>query len=164
MTNVELDLLTDIDQHLFIKEEIKGGVAMISHQYARANAPCMENYDASKRNNYIMYLDANNLYGWAMPQPLFTSNFKWLTDEEMEELDVMMVPDDSPRGDILECNLGKYLYIFVYFIKCNVSFLHISDYPCDFTSVMFLSYVFQSTLMNFMTYIKITRLHLNASR
>ena len=123
----------------------------------------MENYDASKRNSYIMYLDANCLYRWAMSQPLPTSNFKWLTDEEMEELDVMMVPDDSPRGYILEYDLGKYHYIHVYFIKCNVSFLHISDYPRDFTSVMFLSYVFQSTLMNFMTYIKITRLHLNTS-
>ena len=80
-----------------------------------------------------MYLDANNLYRWAMSQPLPTSNFKWLTDEEMEELDVMMVPDDSPRGYILECDLGKYLYIHAYFIKCNVSFLYISGYPRDFT-------------------------------
>ena len=83
-----------------------------------------------------MYLDANNLYGSAMSQPLPTSNFKWLTDEEMEELDVMMGPDDSSRGYILECDLGKYyfnyLYIYVYFIKCNISFLYFSEYPRDF--------------------------------
>ena len=106
---------------------------MISHRYARANARDMENYDASKRNSYIMYLDTNNLYGWAMSQPLPTSNFKWLTDEEREELDVKMIPEDSPRGYILECDLGKYyfcyLYIWVYFIKCNVSFRCISEYP-----------------------------------
>ena len=95
MTDVELDLLTDIDQHLFIEEGIRGGVAMISHQYAQANAPGMENYDASKHNSYIMYLDANNLYGWAMSQPLPTYNFKWLTDEEMKDIDVIMIPDDS---------------------------------------------------------------------
>ena len=89
MADLELDLLTDIDQHLFIEEEIRGGVAMISHRYARANAPGMENYEAS---------NANNLYGWAMSQPLPTSNFKWLIDKEMEELDVMMVPDDSSRN------------------------------------------------------------------
>ena len=70
MTDVELDLLTDIDQHLFIEEEIREGVAMISYRYTRTNAPGMENYDASKRNSYIMYLDASNLYGWAMSQPL----------------------------------------------------------------------------------------------
>ena len=60
MTDVELDLYTDIDQHLFIKEGIRGGVAVISHQYAQANAPGMENNNASKCNSDIMYLDANN--------------------------------------------------------------------------------------------------------
>ena len=98
ITDVELDLLTDIDQHLFIQEGVRGGVAMISHRYARANAPGMENYDASKPNSYIRCLDAKNLYGWAMSQLLPTSNFKWLTDEEMEELDMMMVSDDSSGG------------------------------------------------------------------
>ena len=80
MMGVEVDLLTDIDQNLFIEEGIRGGVAIISHQYTRANASGMKNYDASKRNSYIMYLDVNNLYGWAMSQPLPTSNFKWLAD------------------------------------------------------------------------------------
>ena len=107
MRNVELDLLTDIDQHLFIEEEIRRGMAMISHQYARANAPGMKNFDASKRNSYIMYLDTNNLHGWVISQPLPTSNFKWLKDEEMEELDVKMIPDNSSRGYILEFDLGK---------------------------------------------------------
>ena len=67
-----------------------------------------------------------------MSQPLPTSNFKWLTDKEMEELDVMMVPDGSPKEYILECVLGNYLYIHVYFIKCNVSFLYILEYTRDF--------------------------------
>ena len=151
MTDVELDLLTDIDQHLFIEEGIRGRVAIVSHRYAQANAPDMENYSATKRDSYIMYLDANKLYGCAMSQPLSTSNFKWLTDEEMEELDLMIIPDDSSRGYILECHLSKYylyyLYIYIYFIKCNVSFLYISEYP-----------------LNFIIYTKITRLHLNVSR
>ena len=129
MTDVELDILTDIDQHLFIEEGIREGVAMISHRYIRASAPGMENYNASICNSYIMYLDANSLYRWVMSQPLPTFNFKWLTDEEMEELDVIMIPDDSPRGYILESDLGKYyfyyLYIHVYFIKCNLSFPYI---------------------------------------
>ena len=65
MTDVELDLLTDINQHLFIKEDFKEGVAMTSHQYAQANAPVIKDFDASERNIYIMYLHVNNLYGWA---------------------------------------------------------------------------------------------------
>ena len=95
MTDVELDHFTDIDQHLFIKEGISGGVAMISHQYAWDNAPDIKNYDTRKRNSYIIYLDAKNLYGCAMSQPLLTSNFEWLTDKKMGELDVMKVSDDS---------------------------------------------------------------------
>ena len=137
MTDMELYLVTDIDQHLFIEERIRRGVAMISHQYARVNAPGMENFDASKRNSYIMHLEANNLYGSAMSQLLPTSNFKWLREGEMEDLDVMMIPDDSSRGYVLECNLGRYYfyyhYIHVYFIKCNASLLYISEYPRGFT-------------------------------
>ena len=68
-----------------------------------------------------------------MSQPLPTSNLKWLTDKEREELDVMMLSDDNSRRYNLGRNLGKfyfcYIYIYVYFIKCNVSFLCISEYP-----------------------------------
>ena len=64
------------------------------------------------------------------------SSFKWLIDKEMEELNMMMIPDVSSRGYILECDLGKYyfyyLYIHVYFKKCSVSFLCILEYPRDF--------------------------------
>ena len=56
MTDMELDFLTHIDQHLLIEEGIMGGGAMISHQYAWTNTtPGMENYDASKGNSYTMY-------------------------------------------------------------------------------------------------------------
>ena len=101
MTDVEFDLLTDIEQDLFIEEWIKRGSAMISHWYARANVPGIKKYDSRKRSSYITLLDANYLYGLVMSQPLPTSNFKCLTDKEMEELDVIMVPDDSWRGYIL---------------------------------------------------------------
>ena len=139
--DLELDLLTDIYQYLFNEEGIRGEVAMISNQYALAKAHGMENYDVSKRNNYIMYLDANNLYGWVMSLSLPTSNFKWFTEEEMKNFDVMMKPDDSPRVCILECDLGKYyfccLYIYVYFITCKVSLLCILEYPRDFMKCNF---------------------------
>ena len=55
-----------------------------------------------------MYLDANNLYGWAMSQHLPAP--KWLTDKRMKDIDVMMVPDNSSTVYILECDLGKYYF------------------------------------------------------
>ncbi|GBN47956.1 hypothetical protein AVEN_10328-1 [Araneus ventricosus] len=61
MTDVKLDLFTDINMHLFIEKGIRGGVSMISHRHSEANHPQCPNYDSSKANKYITYLDENNL-------------------------------------------------------------------------------------------------------
>eukprot|EP01052_Picozoa_sp_SAG31_P025168 SAG31_NODE_2192_length_6226_cov_6.328219_6_plen_118_part_00 len=76
-TGVRLDLLTDYDMHLFVEKGLRGGISMISHRYAQANNPYAPNHDESEPNSYISYLDANNLYGWAMKQPLPISDFEW---------------------------------------------------------------------------------------
>ena len=110
MTGVEMDLLTDMDMHLFIEEGIRGGVSMISHRYAKANVPELDDYDPTKPNEYLMYLDANNLYGWAMSQALPTSDFKW--EENVDNFDVSAVPADNHRGYILEVDLGKTIIQF----------------------------------------------------
>ncbi|XP_061187991.1 uncharacterized protein LOC133196056 [Saccostrea echinata] len=84
MTGVELELLTDPDMHLFVEKGLRGGIAMISKRYAKANIPYLNDYDPHQPSNYLMYLDANNLYGWAMSQPLPTHDFCWLTSDEIE--------------------------------------------------------------------------------
>jgi hypothetical protein len=53
----------------------------------------------------VMYFDANNLYGWAMSQPLPTGEFDWLTDQEIAELDITDVADDNEQGYVLEVDL-----------------------------------------------------------
>ena len=68
-TRVELELLTDLDMHLFIKRGMRGGISMVSRRYAKVNNPMVEGYNPEKPTNYITYLDANNLYGWAMSLP-----------------------------------------------------------------------------------------------
>ena len=83
MTGVELELLTDPDMVLLVERGIRGGVAMISHRYAKANNKYMgDAYDSSKPSKYITYLDANNLYGWAMSHPLPVGNFAWMKNLE----------------------------------------------------------------------------------
>ena len=78
MTGINLELITDIDQQLFIEKGMRGGISYISHRHAKANNPYMKFYNPEDDTTYIMYLDANNLYGWAMIQPLPYGGFKWV--------------------------------------------------------------------------------------
>ncbi|WP_411025541.1 hypothetical protein, partial [Salmonella sp. s55004] len=76
-TGIALELITDYDMHLFIEKGLRGGISMVSKRYAKANNPGV-GYDPDKPQTHILYLDANNLYGWAMSQPLPTGNFEWV--------------------------------------------------------------------------------------
>ena len=67
-TEVELELLADIDMLLMVEEGIRGGICHAIHRYAKANNKYMNNYDKKTTSSYVMYLDANKFYGWEMSQ------------------------------------------------------------------------------------------------
>ena len=79
MTKIELELLYDQDMLLMVEKGIRGGVSMISTRYGKANNKYMEEYNPELPSKYIPYLDANNLYGWAMSRKLPTHGFRWMT-------------------------------------------------------------------------------------
>ena len=83
-TGVELELLSDPDMLLMFEKGIRGGISMISNRHGKANNSYMgDEYDDKRATKYITYLDANNLYGWAMCKPLATHGFKWMDDDEL---------------------------------------------------------------------------------
>ena len=85
VTGVNLELLSDIDMLLIVEKGIKGGVSMISKRYGKANNKYMGGkFNSNELSKYIQYLDANNLYGWAMSKPLPTHGFKWMKTSELE--------------------------------------------------------------------------------
>ena len=86
ITTVELELLSDPDMWLMIESGIRGGIATMSHRQAIADNEYMgTEFDSAEETKFISYLDANNLYGWAMSKQLPTSGFYWMTDNELED-------------------------------------------------------------------------------
>ena len=79
---------------------MQGGISMVSKRYAKANNPLVPDYDPSKPKKYIMYLDANNLYGWAMSKALPKRDFKWKRVMPNEE--EIMKKENAKNGCILE--------------------------------------------------------------
>ena len=105
MTNIKLELMTDINMFQFIESAMRGGISYISHRYGRANNKYMKEYDEKAPSKYIMYLDANNLYGWAMSQYLPTGGFKWMTDKQINKINLAKYNENSEKGLILEVDL-----------------------------------------------------------
>ena len=106
ITGVSLELLTDSDMLLMIEKGIRGGISIISNRYGEANNKYMKDYDKTKLSKFLMYLDANNLYGWAMTQKLPVHSFKWMSNKEIENIfnnQIVQVWEKTPC--ILEVDL-----------------------------------------------------------
>ena len=110
-TKVELDLIEEKDMYLMVESGIRSGISTISNRYSRANNPLVEGYDPQKPTTFITYLVANNLYGASQSEPLPVGDFRFLTPEEICQLDfeknIHSTPEDSPTGYIIKCDL-KY--------------------------------------------------------
>ena len=104
-TGQELQLLHDHDMLMMFERGIRGGITHIAKRYAEANNRYMDHYDPNKPSTYIQYLDANNLYGCAMSQPLPTHGFKWLKDLTVDSVINLLERRKTNKGYIFEVDL-----------------------------------------------------------
>ena len=94
---------------LMIEEGIRDGICQAIHKYAKANNKYMKNYVKRIISSYLMYLDANNLYGWAMSQKLSLNGFKWIKRlSKFDELFIKNCDENSGKGYILDVDI-EYL-------------------------------------------------------
>lgn len=75
---------------------------LVSNRFKQANNPYLDGFVNNKPISYLCYEDANNLYGWAMSNHLPCSDFRWLTEDEIAQLDIHTVEEDNDIGYILE--------------------------------------------------------------
>ena len=118
---VELELLTNENMFLIYEKGIRGSICNKVHSYAEANNKYMKNYDKNKESSFLMYVDANNLYGWAMSKKLPVEKFKWVGDLSMFTEDFIENYDE-------ESDVGYLLVVDIEYPK-KLRMLH-SDLPC----------------------------------
>ena len=106
-TGQELQLLHDYDMLMMFERGIRSGISHISKRYAEANNKYMKDYNPDEESSYIQYLDANNLYGWAMSQQLPTHGFKWMRNLTKESLMEILEKANHSMS-----NRGRKGYIF----------------------------------------------------
>ena len=90
---------------LVIESAIRGGISVISHRNVKANNPLVPNYDPNTPHTFINYLDQNNLYGNSMSQILPTSEFLFLSDDDVKSFYFDATTKSNDYGYILEINL-----------------------------------------------------------
>ncbi|GFS43927.1 uncharacterized protein NPIL_678191 [Nephila pilipes] len=103
-SKVAIELFTDYDALLFVENCVRGGISQCCNRYAIANNKYMPNFNPNDAIKYLMHLDANNLYGYAMSKYLLLKDFVW-SDNNLTEQDILNLSDESDVGYILEVDL-----------------------------------------------------------
>ena len=84
MKKVELEPIPDADMCLFFEKGMRSRVSYISERYSKTNNKYLKSYDPKQESKHIIYLYANNLYGYMISKFLPTSGFKWIDPREFE--------------------------------------------------------------------------------
>ena len=99
-TGVKLELLTDYDMILMTEKGIMAGICQATYRYAKENNKYLKNYNKNIETSYTEYLDANNLYGWAMSQKLPVNDFNRIKKEELSIFNKDFIKNYDENGNI----------------------------------------------------------------
>ena len=103
-TKIRLELLLDPDMLLMFERGIGGGITQSVHRWSKASNPYMgSEYRPCEPTRYLQYLDANNLYGWPMSQPLPTRGFRWV---DIHPNEISELANYSEKGYLLEVDVA----------------------------------------------------------
>ena len=111
-SKVRLELISDIDIYNWITASIRGGFSGILHREAVGNNKYINTYDENLPDSYIMLFDVCNLYGYTMSsKPMPIDGFRWLTQNEIDELDIMALDPKGAVGYMIEVDLSYPNYL-----------------------------------------------------
>ena len=97
---------------LMVENGIRGGICQATHRYAKGNNNYMDSYDKNIESSYLMYLDANKLYGWVMSQRLPVNRFKWV--EKLSKFNGRFIKsynENSDKGYFIEVDAEYLKYL-----------------------------------------------------
>ena len=115
MIKKDLELLTDIDMLLMVEKGTRGGICQAIHRYSKANNKYMKNCNKDIISSCLMYLDANNLYGWAMSPKLPINGFKWVEKSRLSRFNEMFIKnydENSDKGYFFEVDIDYPTKLF----------------------------------------------------
>lgn len=106
-TGVTIELISDVDQLMFVENNIRGGLSFIAERHAERGANPRGFTD-------LIYIDANNLYGKAQRERQPIGDYRWMSEEDISKMDWTATTSDSSRGYIVEVDLHypKHLHEF----------------------------------------------------
>ena len=88
--------------YIFFEKGARDGVSYISNRYGETNKTYLKSYNPKQESKHIIYIDANNLYGYAMSKFLPTSGFKWI---DPKEFNLNKYNSNNSKGCVLQVEL-----------------------------------------------------------
>ena len=110
MIKVKAELISDVDTYFFFEKGMKVGPCDISKRYSQASNNYLKVHEPKQESKHIIYLDRNNLYGYAMSKFLTTGGFEWI---DPKEFDLNRCSSNSSTGCVLEVNLEYTIELHV---------------------------------------------------